>query len=102
MVGGSNPSEPVFHILKGMNKVMKVSKSFSLLDHNLVPHHLLLSENEASQVLKKYVIDKEQLPKIKVKDPVILEIGGQVGDIVKVIRTSQTAGEAEFYRLVIE
>jgi len=85
-----------------MNKVMKVSKSFSLLDHDLVPHHLLLSENEASQVLKNYNIKKEQLPKIKVKEPVILEIGGQVGDIVKVIRTSQTAGEAEFYRLVIE
>lgn len=102
MVGGSNPSEPVFNIFKGMNKVMKGSKSFSLLAHNLVPHHLLLSENEASQVLIKYGIDEEQLPKIKVKDPVIQEINGQVGDIVKVIRTSQTAGEAEFYRLIIE
>ena len=102
MVGGSNPSEPVFHTFKGMNKIMKGSNKFSLLDHNLVPHHQLLSENEASQVLKKYNINKEQLPKIKVKEPVILEIGGQVGDIIKVIRTSQTAGEAEFYRLIIE
>jgi DNA-directed RNA polymerase subunit H len=105
MVGGSNPSEPVFYTFKGtnikMNK-MKSSKSFSLLNHNLIPQHILLSENETQQVLKQYNIEKEQLPKIKNKDPVIVEIGANVGDVVKIIRKSQTAGEAEFYRLVIE
>jgi DNA-directed RNA polymerase subunit H len=102
MVGGSNPSEPVFYTFKGTNVNMKSSKSFSLLNHNLVPQHILLSENETQQVLKQYNIEKEQLPKIKNKDPVIVEIGANVGDVVKIIRKSQTAGEAEFYRLVIE
>lgn len=81
---------------------MKSSRSFSLLNHDLVPQHILLSDNEANQILKKYDVEKEQLPKIKVTDPVILEIGANVGDIIKIIRKSQTAGEAEFYRLVIE
>ena len=81
---------------------MKNTKHFSLLNHQLVPDHILLSDNEAHLVLKGYSIEKEQLPKIRSTDPVIMEIGAQVGDIVKIIRKSQTAGEADFYRLVIE
>ncbi|MBE0523232.1 MAG: DNA-directed RNA polymerase subunit H [Methanosarcinales archaeon] len=83
-------------------KSPKSPKSFSLLNHQIVPEHILLSDNDANLVLKKYDIEKEQLPKIKITDPVIKEINAQVGEIVKIIRKSQTAGEAEFYRLVIE
>jgi DNA-directed RNA polymerase subunit H len=83
-------------------KSPKSPKSFSLLSHQLVAEHILLSDNEANQVLKKYDIEKEQLPKIKITDPVIMEINAQVGQIVKIVRKSQTAGEAEFYRLIIE
>jgi DNA-directed RNA polymerase subunit H len=58
-------------------------------------------EDELKSVLKQYAIEKEQLPKIKVVDPVIQEIGAQVGDVVKITRISQTADEAFYYRLVI-
>jgi DNA-directed RNA polymerase subunit H len=58
-------------------------------------------EDELKSVLKQFAIEKEQLPKIKVVDPVIQEIGAQVGDVVKITRNSQTAGEAFYYRLVI-
>ncbi|MFQ6072678.1 MAG: DNA-directed RNA polymerase subunit H [Methanosarcinales archaeon] len=76
-------------------------KEFSLLDHEMVPYHVVLSEEEAISVLKKYNIEKEDLPKIRASDPVVLEIGAKIGDIVKIIRKSETAGEAEYYRLVI-
>jgi DNA-directed RNA polymerase subunit H len=75
---------------------------FSLLDHESVPKHEIMSEGELKSVLSKYSIEKEQLPKIKVQDPVSKEIGAVVGDVVKITRKSQTAGEAEYYRLVIE
>lgn len=75
---------------------------FSLLDHESVPKHEIMSEGELKSVLSKYSIEKEQLPKIKVQDPVSKEIGAAVGDVVKITRKSQTAGEAEYYRLVIE
>ena len=75
---------------------------FSLLDHELVPKHEIMPEGELKSVLSKYSIEKEQLPKIKVQDPVIKEIGAAVGDVVKVTRKSHTAGEADYYRLVIE
>lgn len=76
---------------------------FSLLDHEAVPKHEIMSEGELKSVLSKYFIEKEQLPKIKVQDPVCKEIGAVVGDVVKITRKSQTAGgEADYYRLVIE
>jgi len=61
-----------------------------------------MSEGELKSILSKYSIEKEQLPKIKAQDPVVKEIGAVVGDVVKITRKSQTAGEAEYYRLVIE
>ncbi|HII00355.1 TPA: DNA-directed RNA polymerase subunit H [Methanosarcinaceae archaeon] len=75
---------------------------FSLLDHELVPKHEIMSEGELKSVLSKYSIEKEQLPKIKVQDPVIKEIGATVGEVVKIAKKSHTAGEADYYRLVIE
>ncbi len=75
---------------------------FSLLDHESVPKHEIIAEGELKSVLSKFLIDKEQLPKIKVQDPVSKEIGAVVGDVVKITRKSQTAGEADYYRLVIE
>ena len=76
-------------------------RKFSLLDHQLIPKHEIMPEDELRSVLKQYAIEKEQLPKIKVVDPIIQEIGGQVGEVVRITRNSQTAGEAFYYRLVI-
>lgn len=102
MVVGSNPSEPAFYNYMGTDVEMKNTKEFSLIGHNMVPQHILLSENEVTKVLKEYGVDKEKLPKIKITDPIIVEIGAEVGDVVKVIRVSPTAGEAVVFRLVIE
>ncbi len=77
-------------------------RKFSLLDHELIPKHEIMVEDELKSVLNKYQIEKEQLPKIKVLDPIALEIGASVGDVVKIMRNSQTAGEAIYYRLVID
>jgi DNA-directed RNA polymerase subunit H len=53
-------------------------------------------------MLKSYGVDSAQLPKIHVADPVVKEIGGKVGDVIKIIRKSPTSGESVFYRLVID
>jgi DNA-directed RNA polymerase subunit H len=77
-------------------------RNISLLDHELIPKHEILATDELQTVLNHYQIDKEQLPKIKSTDPIIQEIGALEGDVVKISRKSQTAGEGLYYRLVIK
>lgn len=77
-------------------------RKFSLLDHNSVPKHEIIQEDDIRSLLEKYQIEKEQLPKLKESDPVAKELEAVVGDIVKITRMSQTAGESLYYRLVIE
>ncbi len=76
------------------------------MEHQLVPEHRLVSEEEAERVLKALKITKDQLPKIHRSDPVIqvLErIEGPIdeGRIIRVTRISGTAGVSEAFRLVI-
>lgn len=76
----------------------------SILEHELVPKHEVLGEVAVAELLDTYKIKKEQLPKIKLSDPVIKEkeIKVDVGDVVRIRRESRTAGKSLSYRLVIE
>ncbi|MDV0446611.1 hypothetical protein MsAg5_04570 [Methanosarcinaceae archaeon Ag5] len=75
---------------------------FKLLDHDSVPYHEIIGDDEVAELLLKYSIEKEQLPKIRVDDPIVNEIGAKLGEVVKITRKSQTATEAFYYRLVID
>ncbi|HEX17432.1 MAG: DNA-directed RNA polymerase subunit H [Thermoplasmata archaeon] len=79
-----------------------MKEEFNILDHELVPEHIVLSKKEAEEVLKRFNIKPEQLPKILVSDPVVKAIGAKKGDIIKIIRRSKTASKSIAYRLVVE
>lgn len=79
-----------------------MTKKFDVLTHDLVPDHILLTEEETQELLKKYSITRGQLPKIKTSDVVVKQIGAKPGDVLKIIRRSLTAGKAVAYRLVID
>jgi len=81
---------------------MSEKKKIELFEHDLVPKHIRLSQDEAHEVLAKYLIFPYQLPHIKASDPAIRELKAAPGDIVKIIRKSQTSGEAIVYRYVVE
>ena len=72
-----------------------------ILNHNLVPNHILLDEQEIKNLLSKYNISLNQLPKIVRNDPAVKKLTLKSGDVVKIIRTSGTAGESFYYRVVI-
>ncbi|MBU0497832.1 MAG: DNA-directed RNA polymerase subunit H [Candidatus Thermoplasmatota archaeon] len=59
-------------------------------------------DKETKELLKKYNIKPEQLPKLLNTDPTAIAIGAQPGQIVKITRKSPTAETAIAYRLVIE
>jgi DNA-directed RNA polymerase subunit H len=73
-----------------------------ILNHKLIPLHIIINEEEKKELLKKFNITPEQLPKITHTDPVTVAIGAKPGQIVKIIRKSHTAQEAVAYRLVVE
>lgn len=70
--------------------------------HDLVPKHELLNEKDKEELLKQYGIELKQLPRILVSDPAIKELGAKVGDVVKIVRKSETAGEYKYFRVVIK
>jgi DNA-directed RNA polymerase subunit H len=74
--------------------------SKDILNHELVPSHAILSEAEIKKVFKDLDFGIEQLPKIKVNDPVVKSIEAKKGDILEITRDSSTAGTFVTYRLV--
>ena len=76
-------------------------KKLKIDKHSLIPKHVKLSEKEKESVLKQYNITLNELPKILKSDSAVQKLGAKPGDIIKVIRKSPTAGEAIFYRGVI-
>jgi DNA-directed RNA polymerase subunit H len=68
----------------------------------MVPDHNIMSEEEVSELLSRYSITTEQLPKVFHDDPAVKSIGANVDDVIRIVRASHTAGRAEAYRLVIK
>ena len=75
-------------------------KEINIFESNFVPKHELLSDEEKSGFLQKMNISMKQLPRIKASDAVIKRIGGKRGDVVKITRKSQVAGEYIYYRVI--
>lgn len=76
-------------------------QQLNIMAHKLVPNHIIISDKEKKELLEKYKISPDQLPKILNTDPAAVSIGAKPGQIVKIIRKSHTAKEAVAYRLVI-
>ena len=73
---------------------------FKVDKHTLTPKHAKLGEREKTQLLERYHVTSKELPKISKADAAIRELEPKPGDIIKVTRKSQTAGESFFYRVV--
>ena len=79
-----------------------MSTKLNVLEHVMVPDHKIMSEEEVTELLTRYNISTDQLPKIYHDDPAVKTIGANADDVIRIIRTSHTAGRAEAYRLVIK
>ncbi|MCC6050199.1 MAG: DNA-directed RNA polymerase subunit H [Thermofilum sp.] len=77
------------------------ARKVNILEHELVPQHILLSEEEAKRILKRMGISKMQLPWMLASDPVAKALGAKPGDVVMILRKSPTAGVAVAFRYVV-
>jgi len=76
-------------------------KKIDVLLHRFVPQHLLLTKEESEDLLEKYKIKVTDLPQMFEKDPVAVAIGAKEGDIVRIVRDSDTTvTTVDYYRFV--
>lgn len=72
---------------------------FNILEHDYVPKHTILNEDEVNQIKKEYnIVDTNDLPQISRYDPVALAIGMRPDDICKIVRPSKTSITTNYYR----
>ena len=113
----SNKLNPKIIISKEINKkttqqFIKNSKNteifiehelmINIVDHEIVPKHILLSDDEAAEVLEKYLAKKKNMPKIYSGDPIARYYNMQPNNICRIIRPSNRCGAYATYRLVIK
>tara|TARA_B100000795_G_scaffold7985_1_gene5715 strand:- start:1388 stop:1999 length:612 start_codon:yes stop_codon:yes gene_type:complete len=72
---------------------------FNPTKHEYVPKHIKLSNKEATDIMKEYMIkSKIYMPIILHNDPIAKWLGLKQGDIVKIVRYNENSGVSFYYR----
>jgi DNA-directed RNA polymerase subunit H len=74
---------------------------FDIFEHELVPLHEIVSEEERIHLAKRYHAEPYQFPWIKNTDPIAIILGAKPGDVVRITQKSETAGKYDTYRYVV-
>ena len=84
-----------FEVFK-INEVIK-----DIAKYHLVPKHILLSKEQAEQVMDEYKLKKKDMGRIFIDDPMVRYLYAKKDDIIQIIRPSIYAGYSTYYRLVV-
>lgn len=88
--------QPLYYI-----EVFKESELLvDITEHELVPKHEVLSAEDKDQLMRRYKLKDSQLPRMYTTDPITRYFGLVRGQVVKIIRSSETAGRYVTYRIV--
>lgn len=75
---------------------------YNILEHQLVPKHKVLNNDEKNQIYELYNISNDnEMPEISRFDPVAQAIGIRPSELCEITRSSKTAIESKYYRICI-
>ncbi|XP_033246301.1 DNA-directed RNA polymerases I, II, and III subunit RPABC1-like [Drosophila miranda] len=74
---------------------------FNITENENVPEHVVMTPDEKQELLSRYKLRDSMLMRIQVNDPVSRYFGLNPGQVVKIIRSSKTAGRYISYRIVV-
>jgi DNA-directed RNA polymerase subunit H (RpoH/RPB5) len=99
---GTKVSQQIIKSFPNTEIFLQDELMINVIDHEIVPLHIPLTEVEAAEVLTAYNVTKKEMPKIFSTDPISRYYGMQPGQIFKIIRPSNRSGLCPTYRLVIK
>jgi len=75
---------------------------YNILKHVLVPDHVIMTEEEVTDIMKRYnITNKVQFPDISRFDPVARAICLRPGQVCHIVRPSKPAIITDYYRICV-
>jgi DNA-directed RNA polymerase subunit H (RpoH/RPB5) len=90
-------TDGIFIVIESIKRL-----KFNILKHVLVPQHIVMTDNQTQEIMKKYnILNKIDFPEISRFDPVARAICLRPGQLCHIIRPSKTAVETNYYRICV-
>lgn len=74
---------------------------FNVHQHKIVPPYRKLNVSEKAKLMEKYKLRDHMLPLLQKNDPMARFLGLRRGNVVEIVRPSETAGEYTSYRVCV-